>query len=35
MGVEAGATETFTFDITRKDLSNWDTVAQDWYVFSV
>jgi len=32
MGVEAGATETFTFDITRKDLSNWDTVAQDWII---
>lgn len=29
-GIEAGATETFSFDITRKDLSNWDTVAQDW-----
>jgi beta-glucosidase len=28
--VEAGATETFSFDLTRKDLSNWDTVAQDW-----
>jgi beta-glucosidase len=28
--IEAGATETFSFDITRKDLSNWDTVAQDW-----
>lgn len=28
--VDAGATETFSFDLTRKDLSNWDTVAQDW-----
>ena len=30
MGVEAGATQNFSFDITRKDLSNWDTAAQDW-----
>lgn len=29
-GIEAGATETYSFDVTYKDLSNWDTAAQDW-----
>jgi beta-glucosidase len=30
--IEPGASKTFTADLTRKDLSNWDTVKQDWYV---
>ena len=28
--IAAGASATFTADITRRDLSNWDTNAQDW-----
>ncbi|KAK5135458.1 hypothetical protein LTR08_005246 [Meristemomyces frigidus] len=28
--IAAGASGTFTADITRRDLSNWDTDAQDW-----
>ena len=28
--IEPGATATFTADITRRDLSNWDTVSQNW-----
>ena len=28
--IAAGASATFTADVTRRDLSNWDTVAQDW-----
>lgn len=30
--IAAGASETFTAHLTRKDLSNWDTVAQDWFI---
>lgn len=30
--IAAGASETFTAQLTRKDLSNWDTVAQDWFI---
>ena len=28
--IAAGATATFTADITRRDISNWDTVTQNW-----
>lgn len=28
--IAPGATETFTAMITRKDISNWDTVSQNW-----
>lgn len=30
--VAPGASATFTAQLTRRDLSNWDTVAQDWFV---
>ncbi|KAF2151018.1 glycoside hydrolase family 3 protein [Myriangium duriaei CBS 260.36] len=32
--IQPGASATFSFDLTRKDLSNWDTNAQDWYINS-
>ncbi|KAF2721195.1 glycoside hydrolase family 3 protein [Polychaeton citri CBS 116435] len=32
IGIQPGASETFTAEITRKDLSNWDPVSQDWYI---
>ncbi|GAM84813.1 hypothetical protein ANO11243_028140 [Dothideomycetidae sp. 11243] len=32
--IAPGASATFSFDVTRKDLSNWDTAAQDWYINS-
>lgn len=28
--LEVGASQTVSFDVTRKDLSYWDVVAQDW-----
>ncbi|KAI5358343.1 Putative glycoside hydrolase, family 3, glycoside hydrolase family 3 domain, immunoglobulin [Septoria linicola] len=30
--IPAGETVTVRFDVKRRDLSNWDTVAQDWIV---
>ena len=30
--IPAGETVTVSFDVTRRDISNWDTVAQDWIV---
>ncbi|KAI9672787.1 MAG: hypothetical protein M1831_000222 [Alyxoria varia] len=30
--IKAGQTKKFTAELTRKDLSNWDTNAQDWYI---
>lgn len=30
--IQPGATATFTVEITRKDVSSWSTVEQDWYV---
>ncbi|GIZ40243.1 hypothetical protein CKM354_000359100 [Cercospora kikuchii] len=30
--IEAGATATFTGNITRRDLSNWDTASQNWVI---
>ncbi|KAK6430127.1 hypothetical protein LTR95_013724 [Oleoguttula sp. CCFEE 5521] len=32
--IAPGATTTYSFDITRRDLSNWDTAAQDWIISS-
>lgn len=32
--IEAGASATFTAQLTRRDLSNWDPVAQDWFISS-
>lgn len=30
--IPAGETATASFNVTRRDISNWDTVAQDWVV---
>lgn len=30
--IAAGASRTFTAELTRRDLSNWDTLAQDWFI---
>ncbi|KAI9836146.1 MAG: hypothetical protein M1837_003455 [Sclerophora amabilis] len=30
--IEPGESATFTADVTRRDISNWDTKAQDWVV---
>ncbi|TDZ24110.1 putative beta-glucosidase A [Colletotrichum orbiculare MAFF 240422] len=30
--LEPGASATFTADITRRDLSNWDVVSQNWVI---
>ncbi|KAI5358252.1 Putative glycoside hydrolase, family 3, glycoside hydrolase family 3 domain, immunoglobulin [Septoria linicola] len=30
--IEAGESETFTVEITRRDISSWSTVEQDWFV---
>nr|POF17297.1 putative beta-glucosidase a [Quercus suber] len=30
--IPAGRSATFSAGITRKDLSNWDTATQDWYI---
>jgi hypothetical protein len=32
--INAGQTVTFSADIQRRDLSNWDTNAQDWVITS-
>jgi len=32
LSIDAGTEATFTVDIERRDLSNWDTVAQDWFI---
>ncbi|KAF7948999.1 hypothetical protein EAE96_008176 [Botrytis aclada] len=32
LSIPAGNTTTFTADLTRRDLSNWDTVAQNWFI---
>lgn len=34
LSIDAGMSTTFYADITRKDLSNWDTAAQDWFISS-
>jgi beta-glucosidase len=30
--LDPGESETFTYQLTRRDLSNWDTVLQDWVI---
>jgi len=30
--IAPGATATFSADVTRRDISNWDTVAQNWFI---
>jgi len=30
--LDAGESETFTYEITRRDISNWDPVSQNWVV---
>lgn len=30
--IQPGASATFSADVTRRDVSNWDTVAQDWVI---
>ncbi|KAI5926455.1 glycoside hydrolase family 3 protein [Camillea tinctor] len=30
--IEPGQTVTFTAELTRRDLSNWDVAAQDWLI---
>jgi len=30
--LDPGESETFTYQLTRRDLSNWDTVSQDWVI---
>lgn len=32
ISIDAGATATFSVDLTRRDLSNWDTASQDWVI---
>ncbi len=32
LSIDAGGSATFTADLTRRDLSNWDPVTQNWVV---
>ncbi|CAI6333222.1 unnamed protein product [Periconia digitata] len=32
LSIQPGESATFTADITRRDLSNWDTVSQNWVI---
>lgn len=34
LSIQPGQTATFSADITRRDLSNWDTAAQNWLISS-
>jgi beta-glucosidase len=34
LSINAGQSATFTADILRRDLSNWDTVSQNWVITS-
>jgi hypothetical protein len=34
VSIDAGKTETFTYEITRRDISNWDPVTQNWVISS-
>jgi hypothetical protein len=34
LSINAGQTVTFSADILRRDLSNWDTVSQNWVITS-
>jgi len=32
LSIQAGQSATFTADITRRDVSNWDTASQNWVI---
>lgn len=32
LSIPPNSSTTFTADILRRDISNWDTVAQDWFI---
>lgn len=32
LSIQPNTTATFTADITRRDISNWDTVSQNWVI---
>jgi hypothetical protein len=32
LSIDAGGSATFSVDVLRRDISNWDTVAQNWVV---
>ena len=32
LSIQPGSSATFAADITRRDISNWDTVAQNWAI---
>lgn len=32
LSIQPGGAATFTADITRRDISNWDTVSQNWFI---
>jgi hypothetical protein len=34
LSIDAGQSATFTADILRRDVSNWDTVSQNWVITS-
>jgi beta-glucosidase len=34
LSIDAGGSATFSADILRRDISNWDTVAQNWVISS-
>ena len=34
LSIDAGMSATFSTDILRRDISNWDTVAQNWVISS-
>ena len=34
LSIDAGMTATFSADLLRRDLSNWDTISQNWYISS-
>jgi beta-glucosidase len=34
LSIDAGGSATFSADILRRDLSNWDTVSQNWFISS-
>ena len=34
LSIQPGGTAQFTADVTRRDISNWDTTAQNWIISS-
>ena len=32
LSIQPNSSTTFTADILRRDISNWDTVSQDWFI---